>query len=88
MHAVTTARFGPLSPYMIESCPEIRLMIEPGTKNGVILRGPPASIALCVSSISGRPPIPEPMHTPICSRCSRSKSSPESLIASIAPASP
>src|SRR6185503_8837519 len=46
VHAVTTARFGPFSPYMIDNWPEIRLMIEPGTKNGVILRGPPASRAL------------------------------------------
>ena len=47
------------------------LMIEPGTKNGEILRGPPASTASCVSSISGSPPMPEPMQTPICSRFSR-----------------
>src|SRR5262245_66340076 len=37
VHAVTTARLGPFRPYMMESCPEIRLMMEPGTKNGVIL---------------------------------------------------
>jgi hypothetical protein len=63
-------------------------MIEPGTKNGVILRGPPARKALCVSSISGRPPMPEPMQAPTCSRGTRSKSSPASLIASIEAASP
>ena len=42
VQAVTRARFGPLSPYMIESCPAIILMIEPGTKKGEIFRGPPA----------------------------------------------
>ena len=40
------------------------LMMEPGTKNGVILRHPPAMYMAFVSSISGRPPMPEPMHTP------------------------
>ena len=73
---------------MMDSCPAIRLMIEPGMKKGEILRGPLASTALCVSSISGRPPMPDPMHTPTCSRCSRSKSSPEFWIASIAAARP
>ena len=43
VHAVTTARFGPVKPYLIETCPEIMLMIVPGTKNGEILRGPPSS---------------------------------------------
>ena len=40
------------------------LTMEPGTKNGVILRQPPAMYTAFVSSISGRPPMPEPMHTP------------------------
>ena len=40
--AVTVARFGPLYPYWIDTRPEIMLMIEPGTKNGEILRGPPS----------------------------------------------
>ena len=40
------------------------LTMEPGTKNGVILRQPPAMYAAFVSSISGRPPMPEPMQTP------------------------
>ena len=38
----TTAMFGPLRPYMIDNWPEIMLMMLPGTKNGEILRGPPA----------------------------------------------
>ena len=40
------------------------LMIEPGTKNGEILRTPPSRYASFVCSIIGRPPMPEPMHTP------------------------
>ena len=39
------------------------LMIVPGTKNGEIFRSPPPA-ARCVSSIIGRPPIPEPIETP------------------------
>src|SRR5215213_3232029 len=39
VQAVTMARFGPLRPYLIDRCPEIMLMIEAGTKNGLILRG-------------------------------------------------
>ena len=37
VHAVTIARFGPVKPYLIETWPEIMLMIVPGTKNGEIL---------------------------------------------------
>ena len=40
------------------------LMIDPGTKNGEILRTPPLRNAVCVSSIIGRPPMPDPTHTP------------------------
>ena len=43
VHAVTTARFGPVMPYLIDTWPEIMLMMVPGTKNGEILRGPPSS---------------------------------------------
>ena len=88
VQALTTAIFGPLSPCMIDSWPEIMLMMVPGTKNGEILRGPPAINASCVVSINGRPPIPEPMQTPICSRAYLSRSMPESFNASIPAASP
>src|SRR5574343_2051168 len=40
------------------------LISEPGMKNGPILRMPPSWRATPVSSISGRPPIPEPIFTP------------------------
>src|SRR3569832_532882 len=39
VQAVTMARFGPFNPYLIERCPEIMLMIDAGTKNGLILLG-------------------------------------------------
>ncbi|MBS1136728.1 MAG: hypothetical protein H6R11_682 [Proteobacteria bacterium] len=63
-------------------------MIEPGTKNGEILRGPPACTAVLVSSISGRPPMPEPMHTPMRSALAGCMPMPASLRASIAAARP
>ena len=40
VHADTTAKFGPLKPYMIETLPEIMLMIAPGIRNGEMRRGP------------------------------------------------
>ena len=48
----------------MESVPEIILIIEPGTKKGVTLRGPDALICSAVSSIVVIPPIPEPTATP------------------------
>ena len=38
--AVTTAWFGPISPYLIETWPEIRLIRRPWTKCGETRRGP------------------------------------------------
>ena len=64
VHAVTMEMFGPLKPYSIDRLPEIMLMIDPGTKNGDTLRTPAALNSSLVSSISGRPPMPEPMATP------------------------
>jgi hypothetical protein len=40
VQAVTTAMFGPRKPYLIETWPEIMLMIDAGTKNGDTRRGP------------------------------------------------
>ncbi len=56
-------------------------MIEPGTKNGEIRRGPPLSRALWLCSIIGRPPIPEPMATPMREAFSSEHSMPASWIA-------
>ena len=38
--AVTTAWFGPFSPWRIDTWPETRLMMLPGMKNGLMRRGP------------------------------------------------
>ena len=42
VQAVHVARFGPLAPKRIETCPAARLMIDEGMKKGEILRGPPS----------------------------------------------
>ncbi len=81
VQAVTIARFGPLSPNMIDRLPEIMLMIAPGIMNGEIRRGPRLTNSLWLSSISGRPPMPEPTMQPIDSRLASVISSPESRIA-------
>ncbi len=88
VQAVARARFGPLNPYMIERFPAIMLTMLPGTKNGEILRGPPLVRSAWVSSISGRPPIPEPRTQPMRSRSIDSDSTPASRIAWIAAAMP
>jgi hypothetical protein len=70
VHAVTIARFGPWKPNMIETWPEIMLMIDAGTKNGVTRRGPRAMSSAFVSSIIGSPPMPELTRQPMRSACS------------------
>ena len=55
---------------MIDTWPEIMLMIDAGTKNGVTRRGPRAISSALVSSISGRPPMPELTRQPIRSASS------------------
>lgn len=70
VQAVTMAMFGPLKPNFIDTCPEIMLMIEAGTKKGVMRRGPRLVSSVCVSSISGKPPMPEPITQPMRVACS------------------
>ena len=41
------------------------LMMVPGMKNGEMRRGPFFCSSLCISSISGRPPMPEPKLMPM-----------------------
>ena len=76
VQAVTIARFGPVKPYLMEMWPEIMLMIEAGTKNGEIRRGPRSLYSLCVCSIIGRPPMPEPTMQPMRSAPASSSASP------------
>ena len=56
--AVHVARFGPLAPNRIDTCPDARLMMDAGMKNGEIRRGPPSSSALCSRSMVANPPMP------------------------------
>ena len=64
VHAVHVAEFGPLAPKRMETCPEARLMMAAGMKNGEIRRGPPSRKARCSRSMVVNPPIPEAMNTP------------------------
>ena len=56
--------------------------ISIGIMNGDMRPGPLVKRMLCWSEVVCRPPMPEPMNTPISSRFSLSKSSPESSSAS------
>ena len=73
VQAVTMARFGPFMPYLIEMLPAASLTMRPVMKKGEMTLGlPPLSTYfLCVSSMSGRPPIPEPTTTANALRGSR-----------------
>ena len=88
VQAVTTPRFGPFSPYLIDRWPEIMLMIEAGMKNGEILRGPPFNQLSCSASIVSRPPMPAPVTAPARSGSTLLKSIPESVTAWMPAANP
>jgi len=76
VHAVTTAKLGPLKPKRMETWPAIMLMIEAGTKNGEIRRGPRAVYSTWVCSIMGKPPMPEPITQAMRVANSSSRASP------------
>ena len=63
--AVETAWFGPLKPCLIETCPEIKFIRAPGIKKGETLLGPFSFICTAVWAIEPRPPIPDPIITPV-----------------------
>ena len=88
VQADTIDTFGPLNPYKMEIMPATILTIEPGTKNGEILRGPLVIISRMLSSIIGRPPIPEPTLTPMRSAFSSVTTKPASSIAILVAAMP
>ena len=73
---------------MIDTFPEIMLMIVPGMKNGEMRRGPCSESVRAPSSIIGSPPIPDPMFTPMRSAFASVAWMPASAIASIAAAVP
>ena len=81
-HAVTTAWFGPIRPYLIETWPEMRLMSRPWTKCGLTRLGPFSARTSDSFSIPGKPPMPEPIEHPARRRMASSmSSSPASSIA-------
>ena len=87
--AVTTAWFGPLKPWRIDTWPETRLISAEGMKNGLTRRGPFSCSSMAVSAMVPRPPMPEPIMTPVRSRSSSvSGTQPESFTASSAAAMP
>ena len=66
--AVTTAWFGPFSPWRMDIWPEIRLMMLAGTKNGLMRRGPRSFRMIAFSAMPSSPPMPEPIRTPVAQR--------------------
>ena len=68
---MTTAWFGPLKPWRIDTCPEIRLISAPGTKNGDTRRGPFSFSVMEVSAMEESPPMPDPIRQPVRSRLFR-----------------
>jgi len=54
-----------LNPWRIETCPEARLIRAEGMKKGLTLRGPFSCSSMAVSAMVDRPPMPEPMITPV-----------------------
>ena len=70
--AVTTAWLGPISPYLIDTWPEIRLISRPCTKCGETRPGPRSCRLTDSSSIPGNPPMPEPIEQPVRIRVSSS----------------
>ena len=88
VHALTMPKLGPFMPKWIDSCPETMLMIDAGTKNGEMRRGPRAASSMQVSSIIGRPPMPEPTMTPMRSAFSSVTVSPLSVQAWMPAATP
>jgi hypothetical protein len=83
VHAVTVARFGPFIPYLIEMLPAASLTMRPVMKNGEMTLGLSwlSTNARDVFSISGSPPMPEPMTTATRSRFPSLTGSPESSMA-------
>src|SRR6266852_5662834 len=86
-HAVAVAEFGPRAPYRIEICPEAKLTIADGIKNGEIRPGPPFSSFPCSRSMMSNPPIPDETYTPTSSRSECSGLQPDMRTAKSAPAS-
>src|SRR3954466_6683742 len=72
--AVTTAWLGPMSPCLIETWPDMRLINRPCTKCGLTRPGPFSCRTMLSFSMPGSPPIPDPIETPARSRVASSMS--------------
>ena len=71
----------------METWPEARLIRAEGMKNGPMRRGPFSCSSMAFFSMVARPPMPEPMMTPVrCLSSSVSGTQPESFTASSAAA--
>ncbi len=75
-HAVATAVLGPCKPYWIDRYPLAALTIIFGTRNADTRSGPFSSSRCNCSSISCKPPMPEPIMTPQRNGSSLEKSKP------------
>ena len=76
--AEQVAKLGPRSLWYIENRPEAMFEMSIGIMKGESRSGPRSSRTLHCSVTVCSPPMPEPMNTPISSRLTRSRSSPES----------
>ena len=77
-HAVTIAMFGPRRPYSMEMNPLAMLLIIIGIMKGDVRSGPLISICPTCVSMVAKPPTPLPIITPVRSRSTAARSSPES----------
>ncbi len=88
VQAETMAKLGPCRPNMMDTLPAIMLMMAPGIRKGEMRRGPRVRISSWLSSIIGRPPMPEPTMQPMRSRLASVTAMPESRIACTEAATP
>src|SRR6185436_8743061 len=84
VHAVAGDVLGPRARQRIETCPAAMLTISAGMKNGDTRSGPRSTRTLLIVSMTGSPPIPEPMTTPTRSALPSSMTRPESSMANCA----
>src|SRR5262245_7514417 len=86
--AEQVATLGPRNLWNMLNRPEAILRISIGIMNGESRPGPLFKRIECCSAVVSRPPIPEPMKTPIWSRSTLFKSRPESIRACHAACTP
>ena len=72
----------------METKPETMFTIAPGTKNGEIFLGPLLSKVRAFFSMVSKPPMPDPIETPILEESIEFSSKPEFSIACLEATSP